>query len=49
MSNLKVCGCSDANCTHMVMKTPTGWMHVANAEAGVKIIACDVEQDKLAA
>lgn len=49
MSNLKTCGCSDANCTYMVMKTPHGWLHVANAAAGIELIATNVQQEPLAA
>jgi hypothetical protein len=49
MSNLKTCGCSDVNCTHFVMKTPTGWLHVADVVTGISLIGINVQQDKLAA
>jgi hypothetical protein len=45
MSNLKVCGCSDVNCTHVVMKTPNGWLHVASVDAGIDRIGTNVQKD----
>lgn len=45
MSNLKMCACSDTNCTHVVMKTPHGWLHVADAATGIKLISTNVQQD----
>ena len=47
MANLKVCGCSDANCTRMVMKTPHGWLHVADVVTGISLIGGLVMQDSL--
>ncbi len=49
MSNLKTCACTDVNCTHMVMKTPMGWLHVAGVAEGIQLISTNVKPDTLVA